>query len=757
VARAAPIQSSFFYGELSPLVAGRVETDEYKQGLETCLGFIPVAQGGVTAAPGTFHVNSVKDSAAKTLLVRFEFSITQAYVIEFGNLYCRFYRDDAQITQTAQAITGITQANPAVATYSGADTYANGDLVRINGVVGMTQVNAREFTVANVNVGAKTFELAGIDSSAYTAYVGGGTAAEIVELTTAYTTAQLFALQFTQSADNLYIAHPSHKTRKITRTSHTLWSITDITFRDGPYLPVNSTLTTITPSATTGAGITLTASAAVFTLVTDVGRFVRILHGAVWGYALITAVASTTSATATVMSNFGAATASTFWRLGVWSDTTGYPRAIAFYEDRLFLAGATNFPQRLDGSKSGDYENFAPTGTDGTVAADNAVSFTFGSRDVNVIYWMLDDEQALVAGTPGGPWIVRPSKQGEALSPTNAAAKRLKSYGSSAIQAVHLGDNVAYVQRDGRKLRSVTYGQQQLEGFSTPDLTLLSEHITRGGLGQMAVQMSPQPILWGVRGDGVLLGMTFAPVGEAGQMAVGWHRHIRGGVFGSGGAVVESVVVIPATDGTRDQLWMIVKRTINGATVRTVEYMKKLFDDGDAVENAFFVDCGGTYSGAPTSVLTGLDHLEGQIISLLIDGAAHPDKTVSAGSVTLDREGTVVQWGLAFSAKGRTLRYDEGAQNGTAQGKVQRIYHAAFRLHSTNAMQAGPTFEALDEVIFRTSDDETNAPIPPFTGDKELDWDGDYGTEARLCWNRDKPMPCTILAIMPQLATEDKN
>src|SRR3990167_1496899 len=756
MARAAPIQSSFFYGELSTLVAGRVEVDEYKQGLESCLGFIPLAQGGVTAAPGTYFAAKVKDSAAKTMLVRFEFSTTQAYILEFGNLYVRFYRDDAQITQTAQAITAVTQANPAVVTYTGSDTYANGDLVRVNAVVGMTQLNTREFTVANVNTGANTFELSGVDSTAYTAYASGGTVSEIVELTTAYTTAQLFELQFTQSADNLYIAHPSHKTRKITRTSHTAWTISDITFRDGPYLPINSTLTTITPSATTGS-VTLTASAAVFTLITDVGRIVRILHGAVWGYATITAVASTTSATATVVSAFGAATASTFWRLGVWSDTTVYPRSVAFYEDRLFLAGCTNSPQRLDGSVSGDYENMAPSGTDGVVAASNAVSFTFGSRDVNVIYWMLDDEQALVAGTPGGPWIVRPSKQGEALSPTNASAKRLKSYGSSATQAVHLGDNVAYVQRYGRKLRSVTYGQQQLEGFSTPDLTLLSEHITRGGLGQMAVQMSPQPIMWGVRGDGVLLGMTFAPVGEAGKIAVGWHRHTRGGAFGSGRAVVESVAVIPATDGVRDQLWMIVKRTVNGATVRTVEYMKKIFDDGDAVADAFFVDCGGTYSGASTSTLTGLDHLEGESVELFVDGAAHPNKTVAAGSVTLDRAATKVQWGLAFDAQGSTMRFDMGAQNGTSQGKVQRIYQAAFRLHSTRAMQAGPSFTALDEVIFRTSDDLTNTPISPYSGDKIVDWDGDYSTEARICWKLDKPMPCTILAIMPQLMTEDRS
>ena len=141
----------------------------------------------------------------------------------------------------------------------------------------------------------------------------------------------------------------------------------------------------------------------------------------------------------------------------------------------------------------------------------------------------------------------------------------------------------------------------------------------------------------------------------------------------------------------------------------------------------------------------------------LFDCAAHPDKTVSAGQITLDRNVTKAHVGLAFDAQGATLRFDIGAQNGTSQGKVQRIYQMAFRLNSTSAMKAGPSFTALDEVLFRTSDDLTNTPIPPFTGDKPIDWDGDYSTEAQVCWSRDKPMPCTVLALMPQLMTEDRN
>jgi hypothetical protein len=164
-----PIFASLNAGEFSPLLAGRVDYQKYPKGLKLCQNFIPLVQGPLTRRPGTYYVAEVKDSTERTALVRFEFSTTQAYIIEFGDLYMRFYRNEAQITATAQNITGITQANPGVVTYSGSDTYANGDQVFISGVAGMTQVNGRVFTVANVNTGSNTFELSGVNTSSYTA------------------------------------------------------------------------------------------------------------------------------------------------------------------------------------------------------------------------------------------------------------------------------------------------------------------------------------------------------------------------------------------------------------------------------------------------------------------------------------------------------------------------------------------------------------------------------------------------------------
>ena len=172
-------QSAFNSGEWSPLLEGRVDLDKYKNACYRLENFLIDPRGPAFFRPGFRYVGGTKTHAKLSRLIPFEFSVTQAYVLEFGDQYIRFFRNKAPITLTAQNITGITKANPAVVTYSGADTYGNGDRVLIAGVLGMTQVNNREFEVANVDVGANTFQLLGINSTGYDAYTSAGTVAEI--------------------------------------------------------------------------------------------------------------------------------------------------------------------------------------------------------------------------------------------------------------------------------------------------------------------------------------------------------------------------------------------------------------------------------------------------------------------------------------------------------------------------------------------------------------------------------------------------
>ena len=751
--KASPLKEAFNAGEFSPLMGARVRMEKYANALQICENMIPIVQGGVTRRSGSMFVSEVKTSSSKTRIIPFEFNVTQAYILEFGDQYIRFYKDNGNILEAAQSITGITNANPGVLTYSGSDP-SNGETFYLSDIGGMTELNGKFVIVSNVNAGANTYELKdydgnAIDTTAYGTYTSGGTMARVYTIASPYTAAQLFDLKFTQSADVMYLTHPSHAPRKLSRTGHTSWTLSTIDFIDGPYLLTNTSTTTIAPSATSGTGITLTASSAVFAS-TDVGRLVRILHSSTWGYAKITAFTSSTQVTADVKSNFAATTGSADWRLGVWSGTTGYPACCTFFEDRLFFAGSTNNPQRMDGSSSGLYENFAPSKTDGTVVDSNALAFSLNASDVNVIRWMIDDEKGLLIGSVGGEWILRPNSLSEALSPTNVTAKRSTAFGSANVQAVRAGRASIYVQRAGRKVRELAY-VYEVDGFRSPDMTVLSEHITKGGLGTFDYQQEPWSVLWFVRSDGQLVGLTY----ERDQDVVGWHRHIMGGSFDGGDSVVESVATIPAPDGTKDELWMIVKRTINGVTRRYIEYVTPYFDDDDT-DTAFFVDCGLTYDGAPATTISGLDHLEGQTVSILADGSPVPDLVVTNGVITLSTSASIVNIGLPYNSDIKTLRIEAGAADGTAQGKTKRIHRVTLRLYKTVGLKYGPDSDHLDDLIFRTAANNLNEPIPLFTGDKSFNWNGYYEKEGTIHLRQSQPLPFTLLGIFPQLVTQDR-
>lgn len=580
-----------------------------------------------------------------------------------------------------------------------------------------------------------------------------------VEVVTPYLAVELNELRFAQSADVLYVAHPNHAPRKITRTSHTAWTVTEIDFQDGPYLPTNATTTTLTCSATTGS-VTVTASAVTGIndglgfLETDVGRSVRIkTSGADWGWGKITARTSTTVVTVSLTEDVGAITATDTWRLGLYSDTTGYPAVVGFYQDRLTWGGSATQPQSVELSESGVYESHKPSDFDGTLTASNGISVTVNSDDVQRIRWIIPASKGLLIGTVSAEWLLGPNTSTEAFSATNVRADPMSNWGSADVQALRAGNAVLFLQRARRKVRELAYVFAE-DQYRAPDMTVLSEHITAGGITAIAWQQEPQSILWCARTDGTLLGFTY----EREQDVLGWHRHTLGGVSDANGtaAKVESVAVIPSADGTRDDLWLVVKRYVNGATVRHVEYMAKFWEESDAQEDAKYLDSLVTYDSTSTTTITGLDHLEGETVSILADGAKLPDETVSSGQITLDQAASVVQVGYSYNSDGQTLRLEAGSKDGTAQGKTQRHHRVAWRLYKTLGLKVGPDFDNLDEIIFRTMADELGKAVPLYTGDKSQTWPGDYGTDELICWRFDGPFPGTVEAIMPQLHTQDR-
>ena len=802
MARVSSIITNFRAGEISPKLEGRIDLQKYNEAAQTLNNMLVYPSGGVTRRPGTFFAGRSKDGG-KVRLMNFEFSDEQAYVLEMGANYIRFYKDGGLLTETAKTITAITKANPAVVTSNG-HSFSNGDRVFIKSVAGMTELNNQEFTVANT--ATNTFELSGVNSTGFTTYSSGGTAGKIVEVTTTYSATEVFELNHTQSADIVYLAHKSHEPAKLTRTTATSFTIGDIDFVDGPYLDENDTTTTLYASAQTGSGITITASADLFTSA-DVGRYIRFrevlevhydeweasksyannvkvrfnghvykhttgstqtsgntppvhlegseVYGALtWtyqhdanGYVVITGFTSATSVTATVKTNaigistlpehaVGSSNATKLWSLGAFNGDQGFPRAVGFYEQRLYFAGTTGQPQTIFGSVSADFENHTPG-----ILDDDAVNLTIASDSVNVIRHLLP-ARFLQILTTSSEFTLSGGTGSQPVTPTNVNVLRETTFGTSDIRPVRAGNSTILIQKGQEKVKEITFNLDT-DGLLGIDLTILADHIPRGGLTDMVWQQEPELILWFVHSDGRLVGLTY----DRANAAVGWHDHAIGG-----SGIVESITAIPS--GAEDQVYVSVKRTINGSTVRHIEFIKTI-EFGDNVADAFFVDSGLTYDSTATSTITGLNHLEGEVVSILADGATHPDRTVSAGAITLDRTASKVHVGYSYSSTVETLRLEAGADDGVAQGKIKRIHGVTARFFNTVGAELGPDTDNLDRLPFRDSSMAMDKAVPLFTGDKEIYFPSGYETDARVVVRQSQPLPMTVLAIMRRSNTFD--
>jgi hypothetical protein len=822
MARVHPFQTNFTAGELTPKLAGQVDFKKYNNGVEVLENMTVFPQGGATRRYGTKFVAEVKDSSKITRLIPFEFNIEQSYILEFGDQYIRFFKDNGQITNATKNITNITQANPAVVTVA-SHGYTNGTDVWINSVGGMTELNGRRFRIANVTT--NTFELSGVDSTSYTTYTSGGTVASVYEIASPFTESMLYDIQFTQSADVMYIVQETLEPRKLSRTGHTSWTLSTVEFINGPYLDDNDTSTTFTSSTNTvGASRTLTASSitgindGVGFKSSDVGRLVRMVDG----YGVITAFTSTTIVTWEIKLDIVTATATTDWALGAWSDDTGYPKTVSFFEQRLIFGGSTDFPQTIWASESGFYEQFDRGDGD---PADSFI-YTIAANKVNTIRW-LAPARDLIVGTAGGEFKVgRPS--GEPLQPDNVQITQQTTYGGYNTQPIQIGNSVLFLQRQRKKIREFSYRFED-DAYLAQDMTLLSEHITGNGITDVDYAQEPDSIYWAVRDDGTLLGMTY----QRQEDIIAWHRHIMGGsykltfngasdvtdysvdtnyngyitisshglntgdsvVYSAGGgtklsglvdgdtyfiykkdannielastyeqaidrtvlqigdgvganhslkaqAQVKSVSTI--SEDTENQTWIIVRRRINGNIVQYVEYLDPLIKLDSGLS--------GVVNGDSTSI-TGLNHLEGEQVQILIGDAVYPNQTVTNGAISVNLPSNTsyksIEIGLGYTSRIKTMRVEAGSQAGTAQGRKKRYNEVMVRLHKTVGIIING-----DQLPFRTSSTPMGQNIPEFTGDKRvtnLGWDRDGQIEIK----QEQPLPMTVLGITGTLVTTD--
>lgn len=721
MAKVTHIQTNCTAGEISPRLLGRVDVQKYNNGLRTCLNGYPLVHGGAKRRGGLRFAAAAKEALKQTRLVPFIFNRDQAFIVEFGDGYARFYtaagaRIEDPPGTPVEVVSPYLEANLDDVHYvQGADTmfmfhptYPTRKLVRYSNTVWKLSV-ASWIVPPSEEKGVKPATQ--LTLSLLT--VGTGR------------TATAAAACFEASDVGRQITNGAGLATITGYTSTTVVTVTIIdAFAASPIASGQWTLTetpktSLTPSAKEpiGAACTLTAGAAAFknsAQVSDIGRFVEINDGLVeiTGFTSATVVSGIIR---TVLSVTNAAQ-SEGWALrsAVWNAVDGYPRAGTLFEQRLIAAGSPAYPNTLWGTKTGQYANFA----DGT-ADDDGFSFTIASDQVNPVEH-LASTRVLLPLTYGGEFSMTGGVE-KPLSPTNVQIKSQTVYGADVTRPVRVGSEVVFVQRGGRKIRALGY-RVDSDSFNAPDISVLAEHITEGGILEMAFSQEPDSVVWMARGDGVAVTMTI----DRDQDVIGFARQVTDGQ-------IESVASVPY--GGQDRIFAVVVRQINGATVRYIEY----------IDNTLNTDCAITGTSGPgTDTWSGLSHLEGKTVDCVADGIVMPQKVVTGGSITIPRVANSVEIGLHYETEIEPLMPSIPGMPAGGQGDATSVSEIIVRLHETVGAEV-----AGQQIPFRRfGDGILDQPVAPFTGDKRVSKLGWARGEIDCPIAQRQPLPFQLLAII---------
>lgn len=615
-------QRSFGSGEVGPAIYPRADMAAYSTGLRTARNVYGRRHGGLDNRAGTVHLGEVHDSTKAVRLIPFVFSDDQTYVLEFGDEHMRVIKNGEYVRRTAQNITAITNTNPCVLTYSGSDNYANGDVVYVTGIVGPigAYLNNREFKVANVDTGANTFELdymdgSNVDSTLFGSYTSGGTVAEVYRLIVNYDDVDLPLLKFTQSADVITIVHPDYEIQEIARTSDTSWTLTAVTLAPTVQPPTITTTATTGPTRTGGVDYYVTSVDAETgeesetTLVTS-----NVATPSVGTPATLALSQPATGPRAGSYKiyrddNDGAYFIGTVAESGginnkfadtgipldldtaipinpnVYDATDEYPGAVGLVQQRRAFGQTNDEPEEIRLSRISAYKNFI---TSSPLTDDGPIKFKLAGTKINKVKHILDVNGLPVVFTQSAEIALE--GDGGALTPFAVNPKTYSRNGCSDLMPLVVDNTAVYVQARGTIVRDLLF-DYTADGYKGNDLTILNSHLFDGHtIVDWTYAQTPHSIIWAVRDDGVLLSLTYI----RDQNIRCWTRH------DFDGGIVENVCAVP--EGTEDALYLVVRRTINGRSVRYVERMQtRLIDDR---KDMIFMDSALSYDGRNTTATT---------------------------------------------------------------------------------------------------------------------------------------------------------
>ena len=854
---ASVMQSSFTGGEWSPSLHSRIDLAKYSTALRTLKNFIIHPHGPASNRGGLQFVVETKHSSQKSRLKGFQFSTVQSYMLEFGHQYIRVLKDGGQVIFTAGNGDDIVLSGTYKWTASGSGTAEYYLELNAGGDPGLSQPSALYEDVGAANtimvsgtLGSLTASQWGYgdnDSLGYsTVYVrlvddtdpdtksnGYLEAGYPVEINTPYIEDDLALLKFEQSADVLYINHPDgYAERKLSRTAHDVWTLTQSSFAATLSAPTNLTRgsgtgtsndyvvtavsisdgESVASSAVTnnGPGDTWTwdtvAGADYYNFYKDSNQ------SGVYGWIGQANDATFTEPSTGITADF---TKTPPIAKTPFSGTDNQPGLSAFYQQRLVRARTNNSIQTLFGSTVGNFENM---NISSPLRDDDAFTFTINARQVNEIRWMVPLKD-LIIGTSGSEWIMKSGANQDAITPTNVNLSMQSELGSSHVHPLVVNSTVLFIERSGATVRDFLYSLD-IDRYTGNDLSLLAEHFFDGCvISDWAYQQHPDSIVWCVCSDGKLLGLTYFREHEV----WGWHQHDTDGVF-------ESIDSITTEDTSFDDVYFIVKRTLNGVEKRYIERFRPRLPINSSfqreIDDAYFVDSGLTLDSAlnisgatmadpvvitatahgfdnadlvdivevsgmtelngkrfkvankttntfelqtetgtdidgtaytaylsggkvrkAVTQITGLDHLEGEEVAVLADGAKVTGLTVSGGSITLTVPASRVHVGLPYVSELETLDIEYLSQTGLTRDKIRDAKSVVLSLKDTTGLWVGPSSDRIVEVDVRSSEALDTA-TQLFTGEVEKSLYSGTGRQSRVYIRNADPLPCTVTAIM---------
>jgi hypothetical protein len=827
MSQAFPLQSSFARGELTPRLHVRPDIDHWKVALAECYNFYVLRQGGARRRPGTRYaaMSAKQGSTDKVRLVPFVFSSEQAYVLELSDLKMRFFTlggqvqlagsayeivtpwaaddlDDLQFAQSADTvyvthqsymprkiqrvsetdwtITTVTFVDGPYGEIDATDTVLTPDSTGNFVPVLSSNTGDPDYTAANSSSGANAWMLfASGENTAFGDTLSVASWAGNIWWQIGFTTGRVVDGYMIENTAGQYATITAPRTWRF-EGSHdgTNWITLDSRVGEiswGPrerrfYLFTNTTsyityrITLLAnngdPSDTSGSSasvsirrlslkgggadkqtVNLTASSTTGInngdgfKTTDVGRQVRVYsEDAYWHWGTITARVSSTQVTVTKETPpFASVTGFPNWRLGAFSDTSGYPRAVSFFQERLCYGGTVGLPQTVWASTVGGFDDFS---TSIPLKPDDAFQFTLA--DVSPIQWLAESGDVMI-GTSSAIRNLTAADKNKGLSATNVQQGRPARAGTTARQPALAGEAAIFVSKDSKAVRELTYSFDA-QAFVAPDVSVLSEHITANGVRQFGVAPAPNAWIWFSLADGSLGCMTY----EREQQMLA----ITPCALGGTGAFVESITAIPAS--TRFEVWLCVRRTASGGgTMRTIEYFAVDFEREDQ-SLAFYVDCGLTYNGSPSSTITGLTHLNGQTVQILADGKTHATRVVSGGSITLDAAYSVVNVGLGYESRIKTLPISAAAGDGTALGRKVNISKVIAHFLETGQAKVKAGGRDYTELFPK----HNSAAKELLTGNRAINVSDTWRDGGQVFLKVDSPQPCTLLGLTPAFETE---